>query len=125
MRCVIGLVLFVVLCYAGIRTLDSVMTKRELANDPTMSQRAAETAAWETVKGYHAYVYAGAGLITLALCCLPKLLDRQGSFNEEGAWRREAERRVAEQTQRSAGGGGQAFSQDMVTSRYLSQSSDS
>jgi hypothetical protein len=38
---------------------------------------------------------------TLALCSLPNLLERQGSFNEQGAWREEAERRVAQRYQKS------------------------
>jgi hypothetical protein len=101
MRCIIGLVLFVGLCYGGIRSLNSYATARELANDPSLSKRAAEAAAWKVVKEYHAYVYVAAGVITIALCSLPTLLDRAGSFNEQGAWREEAERRVAERYERS------------------------
>jgi hypothetical protein len=101
MRCIIGLVLFVGLCYGGIQSLNSYATARELANDPGLSQRAAEAAAWKVVGEYHAYVYVAAGVITIALCSLSKLLDRAGSFNEEGAWRKEAERRVAERYARS------------------------
>jgi hypothetical protein len=101
MRCVIGLLLFVGLCYGGIQGLNSYATARELANDPGLSQRAAEAAAWKVVEDYHAYVYIAAGVITLVLCSLPTLLERQGSFNEAGAWRAEAERRVAERYERS------------------------
>jgi hypothetical protein len=98
MRCILGLVLFVGLCYGGIRSLNWLALSRELANDPGLSQRAAEGAAWNVVKEYHAYVYVAAGVITIVLCSLPKLLDRQGNFNEQGAWRQEAERRVAERS---------------------------
>jgi hypothetical protein len=101
MRCVIGLVLFVALCYGGIRSLNAYATARELANDPSLSQRAAEAAAWKVVEANHAYVYIAAGVITILLCSLPTILERQGSFNEEGAWRQEAERRVAERYERS------------------------
>jgi hypothetical protein len=101
MRCIIGFVLFVGLCYGGIQSLKSYATARELANDPGLSQPAATAAAWKVVKEYHAYVYVAAGVITIALCSLPKLLERQGSFNEQGAWRQEAERRVAERAQRA------------------------
>jgi hypothetical protein len=100
MRCIVGIVLFVGLCYAGIRGLDSYATSRELAGNPGISQRAAEDAAWKVVKDYHAYVYAAAGVITIALLYLPKLLDAQGSYNAQGAWREEAERRAAERNQR-------------------------
>jgi hypothetical protein len=99
MRCIIGLVLFVVLCYGGIQWLKSYAAARELASDPSLSQRAAETAAWKVVKDYHAYVYVAAGVITIALCSLPKLLDKQGSLNAQGRWREEAERRAAERYQ--------------------------
>jgi hypothetical protein len=101
MRCIIGLVLFLGLCYGGIQSLKSYATARELANDPGLSQRSAEAAAWKVVKDYHAYVYAAAGVMTIALCSLPKLLERQGSFFEHGNWREEAERRAAERYQRS------------------------
>jgi hypothetical protein len=100
MRCIIGIVLFVGLCYAGIRGLDSYATGRELADNPGLSQRAAEEAAWKVVKEYHAYVYVAAGVVTIALLSLPKLLDGQGSYNAQGAWRKEAERRAAERNQR-------------------------
>jgi hypothetical protein len=101
MRCIIGLVLFLGLCYGGIQSLKSYATARELANYPGLSQRSAEAAAWKVVKEYHAYVYVAAGVITVALCSLPKLLERQGSFYEQGTWREEAERRVAERYQKS------------------------
>lgn len=101
MRCVIGLVLFVGLCYSGIRSLNAYATARELANDPGLSKRAAEEAGWKVVGEYHAYVYVAAGVITIALCNLPTLLDRAGSFNEQGAWREEAKRRVAERYENS------------------------
>jgi hypothetical protein len=91
MRCIIGIVLFVGLCYAGIRGLDSYATGRELADNPGLSQRAAEEAAWKVV---------AAGVVTIALLSLPKLLDGQGSYNAQGAWRQEAERRAAERNQR-------------------------
>jgi hypothetical protein len=101
MRCIVGLVLFVGLCYGGIQSLDSCVTAWELQNDPGLSKRAAEATAWKVVEKYHAYVYVAAGVITIALCSLPKLLERAGSFNEEGAWRAEAERRVAERYEQS------------------------
>jgi hypothetical protein len=101
MRCILGFVLFVGLCYGGIQLLRSYATAQELATKPGISQPAAEAAAWKTVKEYHAYVYVAAGVITLALCSLPTLLERQGSFNEQGAWRQEAERRVAERAERA------------------------
>jgi hypothetical protein len=100
MRCIVGIVLFVGLCYAGIRGVDKYATARELARDPGLSQHAAEEAAWKVVKEYHAYVYVAAGVITIALLSFPKLLDSQGSYNAQGAWREEAERRAAERNQR-------------------------
>jgi hypothetical protein len=100
MRCIIGIVLFVGLCYGGIRGLDRYATSRELANNPGLSQSAAEKEAWKVVGKYHAYVYVAAGVITLAFLCLPKLLDAQGSYNAKGTWREEAERRAAERNQR-------------------------
>jgi hypothetical protein len=100
MRCIIGIVLFVGLCFAGIRGLDKYATSRELANNPGLSQSAAEKEAWKAVGKYHAYVYVAAGVITIALLSLPKLLDGQGSYNAKGAWREEAERRAAERNQR-------------------------
>jgi hypothetical protein len=108
MRCIIGLVLFVGLCYVGIQSLESYVTARALADDPSLSQRSAEAAAWKVVKEYHAYVYVAAGVLTLAVCGLTKLLERQGSFNEEGAWREEAERLVAQRYQKSCDGRGSA-----------------
>jgi hypothetical protein len=101
MRCIIGLVLFLGLCYGGIQSLKSYATARELENDPGLSQSSAEAAAWKVVKEYHAYVYVAAGVITVALCSVPTFLERHGSFNEQAAWREEAERRVAERYQRS------------------------
>jgi hypothetical protein len=100
MRCIVGIVLFVALCYGGIRGLNSFLVSRELANDPTISQHAAESAAWKVVKQYHAYVYVAAGLLTLVFCSLPTVLDKQGSYNEQGGWREKAERRAAERLQR-------------------------
>ena len=101
MRCIIGFVLFVGLCYGGIQSLRSYAAARELAKNPGLSQPAAEADAWKAVKEYHAYVYVAAGVITIALCSLPKLLEGQGSFNEQGAWREETERRVAERAERA------------------------
>jgi hypothetical protein len=101
MRCVMGFVLFVVLCYCGIRTLNAVATARELANSPGLSQRAAEAAAWKVVGEYHAYVYVAAGIITIAACSLPTLLLKQRGFDEEDAWRRAAEQRVAQRSKQS------------------------
>jgi cytochrome c-type biogenesis protein CcmH/NrfG len=100
MRCIIGIVLFVGLCFAGIRGLDKYATSRALADDPGLSQRAAKEAASQAVGKYHAYVYVAAGVITIALCLLPKLLDGQGSYSAKGTWREEAERRAAERNQR-------------------------
>jgi hypothetical protein len=100
MRCIIGIVLFVGLCFAGIRGLDSYVTSRELAANPGLSQNAAKETARQVVGKYHAYVYVAAGVITIAFLCLPKLLDAQGSYNSKGAWREEAERRAAERNQR-------------------------
>jgi hypothetical protein len=96
MRCIIGIVLFVGLCFGGIRSLQSYATTRELAKDPGISQRAAEAAGWKVASQYHAYVYVAAGVLTIALCSLPNLLDKQGGYNEQGAWREDAERRAAE-----------------------------
>jgi hypothetical protein len=100
MRCIIGLVLFVGLCVGGIRGLDRYVTSRELSNNPGISQSDAKAVASQVVGKYHAYVYAAAGVITIALCMLPNLLDAQGSYNAKGAWREEAERRAAERNQR-------------------------
>lgn len=87
MRCVFGLVLCVVLCYCGLQTLGAVATAMAAADNPHLSQRAAEAAGWKVVEKYHAVVYVASGLITLAVCSLPTLLARRSGFNKDEAWR--------------------------------------
>jgi hypothetical protein len=88
MRCILGLVLFVALCYGGLQTLSAVAAAREAANDPGLSQRAAQAAGWKVAEKHHALVYAAAGLITIVLCSLPTLLSRETGFDEAKESRR-------------------------------------
>jgi hypothetical protein len=88
MRCILGLVLFVALCYGGIQILYAVSTAYEAGNTPGLSHRDAQIAGWKVAQKYHAHVYVVAGLITLGACSLPSLLSKHTGFNEEQEWHR-------------------------------------
>jgi hypothetical protein len=77
MRCVLGLVLFVVLYFGSCTILGGIFRKT--------SGRAAEV---EVLRTYHALVAVGAGVVSLFCCGVPTLLAR--------ASRREFERLEAE-----------------------------
>ena len=77
MRCVLGLVLFVVLYFGSCTILAEIVNKT--------SGRAAKI---EALRKYHALVAVGAGVVTLLCCSVPTLLER--------ASRREFERLEAE-----------------------------
>ena len=88
MRCILGVVLFVALCYGGVQGLAAVASARASAASRGMSQRSAQIAGWKVASKYHALVYVVAGVISLAACCVPSLLSKHTGFSEEDEWRR-------------------------------------
>jgi hypothetical protein len=88
MRCILGIVLCFVFAYCGIESLYHIATAVEKANNPGISQRAAQAVGWKVVGKYHAVVYVVAGLTSLTFCCLPTLLGNRSGFNEAEEWRR-------------------------------------
>ncbi len=76
MRCVIGVVLFVVLYFGSCAALREITIARTVANSPTHSRRVGERVAYRTLKKYHALVAVAAGLVALGGCALPTLLTR-------------------------------------------------
>jgi len=92
MRCILGLVLCFVLIGIGMHGLYGVATAIETANNPGISQKAAQAAGWKVVVKYHAVVYAVALLASFAICALPTILVKRNSFDEEQEWRRAVRR---------------------------------
>jgi len=65
MRCIIGLVLFVVLYLGSCALLGEAVTAMTLRSGQAYSQKAAKLAGTEAVRKYHALVAVGAGAVTL------------------------------------------------------------
>lgn len=91
MRCVVGVVLFVVLYFGGLQLLGEIVTARAIANDG-YSQKAARTAGAKVVSKYHAVVAVGAGVLAIVGCSLPTMLIRLSERSEQRAYGREFER---------------------------------
>jgi hypothetical protein len=95
MRCVIGIVLFIVLYFGSCNLLGEVVRARALANDPAHSQRLAQRARHEALRVWHAPLAVGAGIVAIAVCALPTVLTRMNeraeserlAAMERGEWR--------------------------------------
>lgn len=73
MRCVVGLVLFLVLYFGSCKMLKEAVTLRS-----------GKAAATRVLKTYHAPVAVVAGLVAIVGCSLPTLLMR---MSERSEWR--------------------------------------
>ena len=73
MRCVVGLVLFIVLYFGSCRVLSEAVTVRH-----------GKATAQRVLKTWHAPIAVAVGLITITGCTLPWLLMR---MNERNKWR--------------------------------------
>jgi hypothetical protein len=89
MRCLVGLVLFLVLYFGSCRVIGEVVAAMTLRSGQGYSRRGAELAAFEFVHTYHALIAVGAGALTLLACSLPTLLLKMGQREE---WQYYAER---------------------------------
>src|SRR5687768_20711 len=85
MRCIIGLVLFLVLYFGTCSQLDDIVAGVLQLNDPNYSRAAAMSVGAGVVKKYHAVVAVVVGLVTLLGCALPSLLSGR---SEAEAWSR-------------------------------------
>ena len=92
MRCVIGVVLFLVLYFGSCKLLGEITSARAIANNPRQSQRASRAAGAKVVTKYHALVAVGAGVVTIFACSLPWLLARMSRRNEWADYAREQSR---------------------------------
>jgi hypothetical protein len=73
MRCVVGVLLFVVLYFGSCMVLKEAVTVRS-----------GKAAAARVLKTYHAPVAVAAGIVAIVGCTLPTLLMR---MSERSAWR--------------------------------------
>lgn len=95
MRCVIGIVLFIVLYFGSLNVVGEIVRARALANDPAHSQRLAQRARHEALRKWHAALATGAGIIAITVCALPTVLSRVAERSEaerlaameRGEWR--------------------------------------
>ncbi len=95
MRCVIGIVLFIVLYFGSCNLLGEVVRARTLAIDPAHSQPLAQQARAEALRVWHAPLAVTAGLMVIAVCSLPTVLTRMNERSESerlaamerGEWR--------------------------------------
>jgi hypothetical protein len=83
MRCVIGLVVFLVLYFGSLKLLSEFSTAIALRNDPGMSQRTARAIGNRTMQKYHAILMAGSLVIAIGGCALPTILLKR---NERANW---------------------------------------
>jgi hypothetical protein len=88
MRCIVGVVLFLVLYFGGCAVLGAVAGGIAGANDPRHARSVGRVAGANAVTKYHALVAVGAGTVSLLCCCLPTLLVK---MNERNQWRQYAE----------------------------------
>jgi hypothetical protein len=82
MRCVIGIVLFIVLYFGSCNLLGEVVKARALANDPARSERLAQRARYQFLQNWHAALATGAGLVAISACALPSVLVRMNELAE-------------------------------------------
>lgn len=95
MRCIIGIVLFIVLYFGSCNLLGEIVRVRTLASDPAHSQRLAQKARHEFLRVWHAPLAVGAGLVAIGVCALPSVLVRMNERAESdrlaamkrGEWR--------------------------------------
>ena len=85
MRCVIGLVLFVVLYFGSCHVTGEVIGAWTLHNQQGYSATGARELGSQFVGKYHALIAVGAGMVTLLACSLPTMLLRK-SEREAEAW---------------------------------------
>lgn len=78
MRCIVGVVLFLVLYFGGCNVLGAAVAARHGG----YSHRAAATAGAQAVTKYHALVAVGVGVVAILGCSLPTLLLKYGQRNE-------------------------------------------
>ncbi|HVU85727.1 MAG TPA: hypothetical protein VHD36_00275 [Pirellulales bacterium] len=74
MRCIAGVVLFVVLYFGSCWLLGEAVRITTIRNDPRHSAWAGQSAKAAVLKKYHALVAVGAGLVSIAGCALPTIL---------------------------------------------------
>jgi hypothetical protein len=86
MRCVIGVVLFVVLYFGSCKLLGEIVSARSSANNPRQSQKAARSAGAKAVTKYHALVAVGAGAVSLLACSLPWLIGKMQQRDDWAAY---------------------------------------
>ncbi|MCE5267331.1 MAG: hypothetical protein LLG00_05545 [Planctomycetaceae bacterium] len=77
MRCIVGLVLFVVLYVGSCGLLGKVVADWALRNGQAYSQRDAIQAGHRAIRKYHPHVAVGVGLVTLLICAAPTLLAKR------------------------------------------------
>jgi len=82
MRCVIGIVLFIVLYFGSLNVVGEIVKARALANDPAHSQRLAQRARHEALRKWHAALAVGAGVVAITVCALPTVLARMNERTE-------------------------------------------
>lgn len=87
MRCIIGVVLFVILYFGSLAIGRQIVVVRAANNGATA--KTADRAGGRFVADYHAYLMAGSGLIALAGCALPTLLAPKGITSEAELYERE------------------------------------
>jgi hypothetical protein len=73
-RCIAGIVLFLVLYFGSCWFLGEVVRATTIRNDPRHSASAGQRAKADVLKRYHALVAVAAGIVTIAGCALPTTL---------------------------------------------------
>jgi len=92
MRCIVGVVLFLILYFGGCAVLGGVAGAIAGANDPRHAKSVGRVAGANAVTKYHALVAVGAGAVSLLACCLPTLLVKMNERNERRMYADELER---------------------------------
>jgi hypothetical protein len=74
MRCIAGIVVFIVLYFGSCWLLGEMAQAVAIRNDPGHSVFAGRQAKADVLKRYHALVAVGAGTVTILGCALPTIL---------------------------------------------------
>jgi hypothetical protein len=92
MRCIVGVVLFLVLYFGGCAVLGGVAGAIAGANDPRHAKSVGRVAGANAVTKYHALVAVGAGTLSILCCCLPTLLVKMNERSEQRMYAEELQR---------------------------------
>lgn len=81
MRCIVGIVLFLVLYFGSCNLLGEIVRTVAIRNNPQHSVSVGRAAQANALRKYHALVAVGAGAVTILGCSLPTLLMRKTEFD--------------------------------------------